>query len=270
MWIPDPRWESGDLMAGRKPTGPVVIDWGHASVQSTVILLTFSGANQMADLVSRARFSYVGSNYREVGPEGEYFSFPDSTSNGDGVNFSKDALDRTEMPSTAVTIVSKVRVRDSFSGSSKAFVGQRQDEYGQSTYGIGGHSWNTSRDCFAQIMTTSGNAQTGNTVPATVGVWYWLVARWQVGRSLVFELRDDKGDVLDSDSAADPGGSLDYGAGSGSLGAGQFQVGYYSNPDNDYRSQPVDIAYVKIDSVYKSDAEIRALIAAPYEMLIPA
>jgi len=58
LWLPDPRWESGDLMAGRKPRTPVIINpdisfekltgayllnWSDKSIAENVDLLTNTG-----------------------------------------------------------------------------------------------------------------------------------------------------------------------------------------------------------------------------------
>ena len=59
MWIPDPRWESPDLMLGRKPTDEVVIDSNANNAAG--ISLFFLGINQL-DLATNQVMEVSGSS----------------------------------------------------------------------------------------------------------------------------------------------------------------------------------------------------------------
>lgn len=69
--IPDPRWEEPNLLIpGRKPVGPVTIDWSHPLAQGLTVCILFQSP-EPRNLVDGAALTKSGGAY--FTPDGQYF-----------------------------------------------------------------------------------------------------------------------------------------------------------------------------------------------------
>jgi len=102
MWLPDPRWESGDLMTGRKPTGPVVIDPSNGLSRDLVLYYgqQFGGGN---DLTGNYPSTLVG----DARPVAGDWAFDGA---GDYLNLGSMGDFGSRLGSRSTTIISKLKV----------------------------------------------------------------------------------------------------------------------------------------------------------------
>lgn len=80
--LPDPRFEMLDLfIPGKKPFGPVKINWNHPFTKELKVCILFNGAGSELNYVTGKKHQIAGAYERGVDSNGKYLDMNSNTSN---------------------------------------------------------------------------------------------------------------------------------------------------------------------------------------------
>jgi len=240
--LPDPRIEMPELFEpGRKPVGPVVIDWGHPLARGLAHCIISD-----SDLVAGARANFTNAEYAA----GRFVS--DSTS--DMVTFSPSPIDNVEFSAA-------VRFKSSNTGVDNVIFGTAEYIAGSNNNGWAirqGSSGNIELDTGAGSVWTYSNwgGASSTAMQTLVGVFY----QGSVFRKLYIDGVDQ--------------GTPDSAANASLVSANSIPVGLFSNTGGGYfggkEHVQGQIEFAIAWSRLLTHAEVQSFTRNPYQFLKPA
>lgn len=242
MFIPDPRWEEPSLLIpGKKPTGPVTIDWSHPLARGLVGMWSPSGGRRN-EIVTGESVELIGDAYYL--PESYHLDGVSDFIEGAGPVV-------TEFP---LTMIVRFYPRDAatYAGLFGLHNSTSTGNWFQlSTYTGGGVI------VYHRYLTSSGGfAETTNTV--NVNEWNWAMATFTSNTERRAVLNHDfSGAATNTDDRANP------------VGIDVVGIGCYRDSSP---SSPLDgmISDVFLFNRVISDAEYLEISRNPYQILCPA